>query len=49
MSTAGRVLGLAFLLNLGDALGFGMAFRGVTVLRVAIDFFTIAIARSGET
>jgi hypothetical protein len=38
---------LAFLLSLGDALGFGMAFCGVTVLRVAADFFfSIAIARS---
>jgi hypothetical protein len=39
---------LAFLLGLGDALGFGMAFRGATVLRVAVDFF-VAIARSTET
>jgi len=41
---------LTILLDLGDALGFGMAFRGVTVLRVAVDFFiVIAIARSAKT
>jgi len=38
------------LLALGDALGFGTAFRGVTVLRVVVDFFVaIAIPRSAET
>jgi hypothetical protein len=41
---------LVFLLGLGDASGFGTAPRGVTVLRVAVDFFVaIAIARSAET
>jgi len=40
---------LTILWELG-ALGFGMAFRGVTVVRVAVDFFVaIAIARSAET
>jgi hypothetical protein len=35
---------------LGDALGLGVAFRGVAVLRVAVDFFfAFAIARSVET
>jgi len=41
---------LAFLFGLGDALGFDVAFRGVAVLRVAVDFFVaFAIARSAET
>jgi len=35
---------------MGDALGFGMVFCGVTALRVTDDFFfSIAIARSAET
>jgi hypothetical protein len=35
---------------MGDALDFGAAFRGVAVLRVAVDFcFAFAIARSVET
>jgi hypothetical protein len=40
---------LAFLLGLGDALGFAMAFRGVAVLCVAVEFFVaFAIALSAE-
>ena len=41
---------VTLLLALGDALGFGTAFGGVSVLRVVVDFFVaIAIARSAET
>jgi hypothetical protein len=47
---AGRVRGRTPLLVLGDALVFGAAFRGVTVLRVTVVFLVdIAIVRSTDT